>query len=81
MKKIELNFMGARKVTTVISILLIIFSIISLARQGLNLGIDFFRTGKRRATPNRFPSSGLDSSIAVLTRISISPCVIGEATP
>ena len=41
MKKIQLNFMGARKVTTVVSILLIIFSIISLARQGLNLGIDF----------------------------------------
>ena len=41
MKKIEFNFMGSRKITSVISVLLIIFSIISLSYQGLNLGIDF----------------------------------------
>jgi len=41
MKKIEFNFMGSRKITSVISVLLIIFSITSLSYQGLNLGIDF----------------------------------------
>lgn len=41
MKKIEFNFMGSRKITSIISVLLIIFSIISLSYQGLNLGIDF----------------------------------------
>lgn len=41
MKKIEFNFMGSRKITSVISVLLIIFSIFSLSYQGLNLGIDF----------------------------------------
>jgi len=41
MKKIEFNFMGARKITSVISVLLIIFSIVSLSYKGLNLGIDF----------------------------------------
>ena len=41
MKKIEFNFMGSRKITSIISVLLIIFSIISLSYHGLNLGIDF----------------------------------------
>jgi len=41
MKKIEFNFMGSRKITSVISALLIIFSTISISYQGLNLGIDF----------------------------------------
>ena len=41
MKKIEFNFMGSRKITSIISVLLIISSIISLSYQGLNLGIDF----------------------------------------
>ncbi len=41
MKKIEFNFMGSRKITSIISALLIISSIISLSYQGLNLGIDF----------------------------------------
>ena len=41
MKKIEFNFMASRKITSIISVLLIISSIISLSYQGLNLGIDF----------------------------------------
>ena len=41
MKKIEFNFMGARRITSVISGLLIVFSIFSLSSKGLNLGIDF----------------------------------------
>ena len=41
MKKIQLNFMGMRKVTSIVSALLIIFSISTLSYQGLNLGIDF----------------------------------------
>ena len=41
MKKIQFNFMGMRKVTSIVSALLIIFSISTLSYQGLNLGIDF----------------------------------------
>ena len=41
MKKLEFNFMASRKITSIISVLLIISSIISLSYQGLNLGIDF----------------------------------------
>ena len=41
MKKIQFNFMGMRKVTSIISALLIIFSISTLSYQGLNLGVDF----------------------------------------
>lgn len=41
MKKIQFNFMGMRKVTSIISALLIIFSIFTLSYQGLNLGVDF----------------------------------------
>ncbi len=41
MKKIQFNFMGMRKVTSIVSASLIIFSISTLAYQGLNLGIDF----------------------------------------
>ena len=41
MKKIQFNFMGMRKVTSIVSALLIIFSISALSYQGLNLGIDF----------------------------------------
>ncbi len=39
--KMKFNFMGARKITSIISSLLIILSIVSLSYQGLNLGIDF----------------------------------------
>ena len=41
MKKIQFNFMGMRKVTSIVSALLIIFSVFTLSYQGLNLGIDF----------------------------------------
>ena len=41
MKKIQFNFMGMRKVTSIVSALLIIFSISTLSYQGLNLGVDF----------------------------------------
>jgi len=41
MKNIQFNFMGMRKVTSIVSALLIIFSISTLSYQGLNLGIDF----------------------------------------
>ena len=41
MKKIQFNFMGMRKVTSIVSASLIIFSISTLSYQGLNLGIDF----------------------------------------
>ena len=41
MKKIQFNFMGMRKVTSIFSALLIIFSVFTLSYQGLNLGIDF----------------------------------------
>ena len=41
MKKIQFNFMGMRKVTSIVSALLIIVSISTLSYQGLNLGIDF----------------------------------------
>ena len=41
MKKIQFNFMGMRKVTSIVSAALIIFSISTLSYQGLNLGIDF----------------------------------------
>ena len=41
MKEFKFNFMGARRITSVISSLLIIVSIFSLSYQGLNLGIDF----------------------------------------
>ena len=41
MKNIQFNFMGMRKVTSVVSALLIIFSVFTLSYQGLNLGIDF----------------------------------------
>tara|TARA_B100000470_G_scaffold120111_1_gene92730 strand:- start:118 stop:1053 length:936 start_codon:yes stop_codon:yes gene_type:complete len=41
MKKIQLNFMGMRKATSIVSALLIIFSVFTLSYQGLNLGIDF----------------------------------------
>ncbi len=37
----DLNFMGMRKVAAVISIMLLLISIASLAYQGLNLGLDF----------------------------------------
>ena len=41
MKKIQFNFMGMRRVTSIVSALLIIFSISTLSYQGLNLGVDF----------------------------------------
>jgi preprotein translocase subunit SecF len=41
MKKIQFNFMGMRKVTSIVSASLIIFSISTLSYQGLNLGVDF----------------------------------------
>ena len=41
MKKIQFNFMGMRKATSIVSALLIIFSVFTLSYQGLNLGIDF----------------------------------------
>ena len=41
MKNIQFNFMGMRKVTSIVSALLIIFSVFTLSYQGLNLGIDF----------------------------------------
>ena len=41
MKNIQFNFMRMRKVTSIISALLIIFSVFTLSYQGLNLGIDF----------------------------------------
>ena len=41
MKKIQFNFMGMRKVTSIVAASLIIFSISTLSYQGLNLGIDF----------------------------------------
>ena len=41
MKKIQFNFMGMRKATSIVSALLIIFSISTLSYQGLNLGVDF----------------------------------------
>ena len=41
MKSIQFNFMGMRKVTSIVSALLIIFSVFTLSYQGLNLGIDF----------------------------------------
>ncbi len=37
----DLNFMGMRKIAAVISIMLLLISIASLAYQGLNLGLDF----------------------------------------
>ena len=40
-KNIQFNFMGMRKVTSIVSALLIIFSVFTLSYQGLNLGIDF----------------------------------------
>ena len=41
MKNIQFDFMKMRKVTSIISALLIIFSVFTLSYQGLNLGIDF----------------------------------------
>ena len=41
MKKIQFNFMGMRKATSIVSALLIISSVFTLSYQGLNLGIDF----------------------------------------
>ena len=41
MKNIQFDFMRMRKVTSIISALLIIFSVFTLSYQGLNLGIDF----------------------------------------
>ena len=41
MKNLQFNFMGMRKVTSIVSALLIIFSVFTLSYQGLNLGIDF----------------------------------------
>ena len=41
MKNIQFNFMGMRKATSIVSALLIIFSVFTLSYQGLNLGIDF----------------------------------------
>ncbi len=40
-KPTHINFLGARKITAVISTLLVIISLASLTMQGLNFGIDF----------------------------------------
>jgi len=40
-KPTHINFLGARKITTAISVLLVIISLASLSMQGLNFGIDF----------------------------------------
>jgi preprotein translocase subunit SecF len=37
----HIDFIGKRRITTVLSIVLILISLVSLATQGLNLGIDF----------------------------------------
>jgi preprotein translocase subunit SecF len=37
----HIDFIGKRRITTVVSIVLILISLVSLATQGLNLGIDF----------------------------------------
>jgi preprotein translocase subunit SecF len=39
--KTNIDFIGKRRITTVVSIALILISIVSLATRGLNLGIDF----------------------------------------
>ena len=36
-----INFMGQRKITATVSIVLIVISLVSLATRGLNFGIDF----------------------------------------
>jgi len=40
-KTTEIDFLGKRRLTTVLSIVLIVISIVSLGSRGLNLGIDF----------------------------------------
>ncbi len=37
----QINFMGQRRITTTLSIVLILVSLVSLGTRGLNFGIDF----------------------------------------
>ena len=41
MKDLSFDFMGRRKIATVVSILLILVAISALVFRGLNLGLDF----------------------------------------
>ena len=40
-KPTHINFIGARKIAFVFSLLMMIVSIVSICTQGMNLGIDF----------------------------------------
>ncbi|MEC7875955.1 MAG: protein translocase subunit SecF [Pseudomonadota bacterium] len=74
MKKIEFNFMGARRITSVISGLLIVFSIFSLSSKGLNLGIDF--TGGTLVEVGYTETVGLDKVRQSFNNSDFSDAVI-----
>ena len=40
-EKLNIDFMGKRKLAAIFSIILIVVSIVSLVVQGLNFGVDF----------------------------------------
>ena len=53
--KLNIDFMGKRKLAVIFSSVLIIVSIASLAIQGLNLGVDFTGGTLVKSTPRFKP--------------------------
>ena len=72
-EKLNIDFMGKRKLTTIFSAILMVVSIVSLATQGLNFGIDF--TGGTLVEVGYDKAVGLES-----IRSGLAASEFGEAT-
>jgi len=72
-EKLNIDFMGKRKFATIFSAILVAVSIVSLATQGLNFGIDF--TGGTLVEVGYDKAVGLES-----IRSGLAASEFGEAT-
>lgn len=73
-KKQSIDFLGKRKYTTILSVVLIVVSIASLAIQGLNLGIDF--TGGAQQTIKYLEAPNLDEVRKQVAAVGIDDAIV-----